>query len=204
MIPRSPVEPQSERRRPERAWTRREYKGRKKPLHRLLIVTIAMVVLLVGGGIVAPSTVSVSALQLMLPFFAVLAVASIGQHLVIQQRGLDLSVAGIMSFSAVIVSALPSSEAGVAETLAFVALALAMGLGVGAVNGALVALLRVNSLVTTIGMNSLMLGITMHVTRGFSQQAPPPLNKFGVGKFLEVPLTLYVLMRHRRDRNFSA
>jgi ribose transport system permease protein len=188
------AQPQSERRRPDRSWTRREYKGRKKPLHRLLIVSIATVALLVGGGIAAPSTVSVSALQLMLPFFAVLAVASIGQHLVIQQRGLDLSVAGIMSFAAVIVSALPSSDAGVPETLAFVAIALAMGLGVGAVNGLLVALLRVNSLVTTIGMNSLMLGITMYVTSGFSQQAPPPLNRFGVGKFLEVPLTVYVLI----------
>lgn len=185
---------QSERRRPERTWTRREAKGRKKPLHRLLIVSVATVVLLVGGGIVAPSTVSIGALQLMLPFFAVLAVASIGQHLVIQQRGLDLSVAGIMSFAAVIVSALPSSTAGVSETLAFVALALAMGLGVGAINGALVALLRVNSLVTTIGMNSLMLGITMYVTRGFSQQAPPLLNQFGIGKFLGVPLTLYVVI----------
>lgn len=188
------VEPQPERRRPERTWTRREYKGRKKPLHRLLVVSAATVLLIVGGGIAAPSTVSVSALQLMLPFFAILAVASIGQHLVIQQRGLDLSVAGIMSFSAVIVSALPGSQAGIAETLAYVALALAMGLGVGAVNGVLVALLRVNSLVTTIGMNSLMLGITMYVTSGFSQQAPPPLNRFGVSKFLEVPLTLYVLI----------
>src|SRR5204863_9261215 len=138
--------PKTERRRRDRAWTRREYKGRKKPLHRLLIVTIATVLLLVGGGIVAPSTVSISALQLMLPFFAVLAVASIGQHLVIQQRGLDLSVAGIVSFAAVIVSALPSSQAGVPETLAFVALALAMGLAVGAVNGVLAAWLRVNSL----------------------------------------------------------
>jgi ribose/xylose/arabinose/galactoside ABC-type transport system permease subunit len=185
---------QSERRRRERAWTRREYQGRKKPLSRLLVVAIATAVLIFVGGIIAPSTVSVSALQLMLPFFAVLAVASIGQHLVIQQRGLDLSVAGIMSFAAVIVSALPGSQAGVPETLAFVALALAMGLGVGAINGVLVALLRVNSLVTTIGMNSLMLGITMYVTGGFSHQAPPPLNRFGVGKFLEVPLTVYVLI----------
>ena len=185
---------QSERRQRERAWTRREYKGRKKPLSRLLVVAIATAVLIVVGGIAAPSTVSVSALQLMVPFFAVLAVASIGQHLVIQQRGLDLSVAGIMSFSAVIVSALPAREAGVAETLGFVALALAMGLGVGAINGLLVALLRVNSLVTTIGMNSLMLGITMYVTRGFSQQVPPPLNRFGIGKFLGVPLTVYVLI----------
>jgi ribose transport system permease protein len=196
MIPKNlgHAESRPERRRPERSWTRREYKGRKKPLSRLLVVAIATAVLIVGGGIAAPSTVSVSALQLMLPFFAVLAVASIGQHLVIQQRGLDLSVAGIMSFAAVIVSALPNTEAGVPETLAFVAVALAMGFGVGAVNGALVALLRVNSLVATIGMNSLMLGITMYVTRGFSQQAPMPLNKFGVGKFLDVPLTIYVMI----------
>lgn len=188
------AEPQSERRRRRRAWTKREYKGRKKPLSRLWIVVIATVVLFVAGGLVAPSTVSMGALQLMLPFFAILGVASIGQHLVIQQRGLDLSVAGIMSFSAVIVSALPSAEAGVAATLAYVALALAMGLGVGAVNGVLVAKLRVNSLVSTIGMNSLMLGITMYVTRGFSQQVPSPLNKFGVGKVLEVPLTIYVVI----------
>ena len=99
MIPRAAAESQSERRRPDRAWTRREYKGRKKPLHRLLIVTIATVTLVVVGGITAPSTVSGSALQLLLPFFAVLAVASIGQHLVIQQRGLDLSTAGIMAFA---------------------------------------------------------------------------------------------------------
>src|SRR5580698_2788475 len=159
------------------------------PLAAKALIATALLVLI--GGIAAPSTISTAAILSTLPYFAILAVASIGQHLVIQQRGLDLSVAGIMSFAAVIVSALPSSEAGVPETLAFVALALAMGLGVGAVNGALVALLRVNSLVTTIGMNSLMLGITMHVTRGFSQQAPPPLNRFGIGKFLGVPLTLY-------------
>ena len=138
-------EAQPERRRRRRSWTKREYEGRKKPLSRTWVVVIATAALIVIGGLIAPSTVSVSALQLMLPFFAVLAVASIGQHLVIQQRGLDLSVAGIMSFSAVIVSALPAQEAGVAETLAYVALALAMGLGVGAVNGILVALLPLDT-----------------------------------------------------------
>ena len=188
------ADPRRQPRQRERSWTKREHKGRKKPLSRLWIVAISTAVLIVAGGLIASSTVSVSALQLMLPFFAILAVASIGQHLVIQQRGLDLSVAGIMSFSAVIVSAVPNSEAGVAETLAFVALALAIGLGVGAANGVLIALLRVNSLVTTLGTNSLMLGITMYVTRGFSQQVPPPLNKFGIGKFLEVPLTIYVML----------
>src|SRR5262249_8920473 len=156
--PRSTVaaDQQSERRRPERAWRRGEYKGRKKPLHRLLIVSIVTFVLLAGGGIAAPSTVSVSALQLMLPFFAILAVASIGQHLVIQQRGLDLSVAGIMSFAAVIVSAYPGLDAGAGETIGYILLALLMGLFVGGINGVLVTFLGVPALVTTIGVNSLM------------------------------------------------
>ena len=76
------AEPQPRQR--ERTWTKREHKGRKKPLSRLWIVAISTAVLIVAGGLIASSTVSVSALQLMLPFFAILAVASIGQHLVIQ------------------------------------------------------------------------------------------------------------------------
>ena len=85
----------------------------KKPLHRLLIVTLATVVLLVVGGIDrAQHRLGQRAAMSMLPFFAVLAVASIGQHLVIQQRGLDLSVAGIMSFAAVIGRAYPGSTPG--------------------------------------------------------------------------------------------
>ena len=62
------------------------------------------------GGIAAPSTVNSAAILSTLPYFAILAVASIGQHLVIQQRGLDLSTAGIMSFCAVVVTKLPDGS----------------------------------------------------------------------------------------------
>jgi ribose/xylose/arabinose/galactoside ABC-type transport system permease subunit len=130
----------------------------------------------------------------MLPFFAVLAVASIGQHLVIQQRGLDLSVAGVMSFAAVMVSAYPGLDAGPWETVGYVALALLMGLGVGAVSGLLVTLLGVPALVATIGINSLMLGATMHVSGGFAQQVPPSLNAFGLGRLLGLPSTVWAML----------
>jgi ribose/xylose/arabinose/galactoside ABC-type transport system permease subunit len=130
----------------------------------------------------------------LLPFFSVLAVASIGQHLVIQQRGLDLSVAVTMSFAAIVVSALPQLEAGLGETIGYVALALLMGVAVGAINGLLVTLLRVPALVTTLGMNSLLLGATMYVTGGFSQQVPPSLNAFGLGRFLGIPSLVYAML----------
>jgi ribose/xylose/arabinose/galactoside ABC-type transport system permease subunit len=155
---------------------------------------LATIILIVLGGVVAPSTVSLSAIMSMLPFFAVLAVASIGQHLVIQQRGLDLSVAGIMSFAAVMVSAYPGLAAGPWETVGYVALALLMGVGVGAVSGLLVTLLGVPALVATIGINSLMLGATMHVSGGFAQQVPPALNAFGLGRFLGVPSTVWAML----------
>src|SRR5262245_32722409 len=87
---------------------------------RVTKAALATIILIVLGGLIAPSTVSLSAIMSMLPFFAVLAVASIGQHLVIQQRGLDLSVAGIMSFAAVMVSAYPGLEASTWETVGYV------------------------------------------------------------------------------------
>ena len=161
---------------------------------RVTKATLATTVLIVVGGVIAPSTVSLSAIMSMLPFFAVLAVASIGQHLVIQQRGLDLSVAGIMSFAAVMVSAYPGLDAGPWETVGYVGLALLMGLGVGAVSGLLVTLLGVPALVATIGINSLMLGATMHVSGGFAQQVPPALNAFGLGRFLGLPSTVWAML----------
>jgi ribose/xylose/arabinose/galactoside ABC-type transport system permease subunit len=165
-----------------------------KPLPQWSKALIATALLSIFGGIFAPSTVSGGAIESMLPFVAILAVASTGQHIVIRQRGLDLSVAGIISFAGVMVTAYPHQDAGPWETLLYIGLTLLMGGAVGLINGLVVSLLRVPALVTTIGVNSLMLGLTQYVSTGFAQQAPLPLNKFGVGHFLGVPSTIYVMI----------
>jgi ribose/xylose/arabinose/galactoside ABC-type transport system permease subunit len=164
------------------------------PLSQVAKAVLATVILLIVGGIVEPSTLTLGAIMTLVPFVAVLAVASIGQHVVIQQRGLDLSVAGVMSFAAVIVTAYPGLDAGIGQTLFYILLALVMGLVVGAINGVLVAILGVPALVTTIGMNSLMLGATMYVSGGFAQQVPPPLNDFGLFRLLGIPTAVYVMV----------
>jgi ribose/xylose/arabinose/galactoside ABC-type transport system permease subunit len=165
-----------------------------QPLSKAAKAVLAAALLTLIGGLAAPSTVSGGAIATMLPFVAILGVASLGQLLVIQQRGLDLSVAGIMSFAGVIVTALPNLTASGWTTIYYIGLTLLMGAGVGAVNGVIVTYLRVPPLVTTIGINSLLLGITQFVSRGFSQQAPPPLNEFGVGTLLGIPNTLLVML----------
>ena len=120
--------------------------------------------------------------------------ASIGQHLVIQQRGLDLSTAGIMSFAAVVVTKLPNGSTDPGVVLFYVAAALAVGGGIGAITGLIVTLLEVPPLVTTIGVNAILFGLTYFVSTGASVQSPMMMVDFFVGRFLYVPITIWVLL----------
>jgi ribose transport system permease protein len=155
---------------------------------------IATAVLVAIGSVLAPSTINSAAILSTLPYFAILAVPSIGQHLVIQQRGLDLSVAGIMSFTAVIATKLPDGSTHLGAVLFWVAAALAVGALCGAVSGAIVTYLFVPPLVTTIGVNAILFGLTYYVSTGASVQAPPMLVQFFEGRILYVPNTVWVLL----------
>ncbi len=166
---------------------------RRLPLHaaKAVLATAALVVI---GAVLAPGSLAVGALLAILPFVAILGVAAIGQHLVIQQRGLDLSAAGAISLAAVLITALPSAGAGAAQTVAVAALAIASGLVAGAVNGIGVALLRVPPLVTTIGINAVLLGAALLISGGTPRAAPPLLSGFALGRALWLPNTLVIML----------
>jgi ribose transport system permease protein len=155
---------------------------------------IATVILVLIGGIAAPSTISTAAILSTLPYFAILAVASIGQHLVIQQRGLDLSTAGVMSFCAVVVTKLPDSSTDTGVVIFWIFAALATGALIGAITGLIVTLLQVPPLVTTIGVNAILFGLTYFVSTGASVQSPPMMVKFFTGSFLYVPTLVWMLI----------
>jgi ribose/xylose/arabinose/galactoside ABC-type transport system permease subunit len=155
---------------------------------------IATAILVLIGGIAAPSTISTAAILSTLPYFAILAVASIGQHLVIQQRGLDLSTAGVMSFCAVVVTKLPDSSTDTGVVIFWIFAALATGALIGAITGMIVTLLQVPPLVTTIGVNAILFGLTYFVSTGASVQSPPMMVKFFTGSFLYVPTLVWMLI----------
>lgn len=155
---------------------------------------IATAILVLIGGIAAPSTISTAAILSTLPYFAILAVASIGQHLVIQQRGLDLSTAGVMSFCAVVVTKLPDSSTDTGVVIFWIFGALATGALIGAITGLIVTLLQVPPLVTTIGVNAILFGLTYFVSTGASVQSPPMMVKFFTGSFLYVPTLVWMLI----------
>ena len=78
----------------------------------LFTVVISTVVLFVLGFLFAPTSVSQGAVLGMLPFAAVLAIVGLGQMLVVQQGGIDLSVPGAVSLAVVIVTHIPNENDG--------------------------------------------------------------------------------------------
>ena len=77
-------------------------------------MAISTVVLVVLGFLLAPSSVSQGAILGMLPFAAVLAIIGLGQMLVVQQGGIDLSVPGAVSLAVVLATHIPNENDGAA------------------------------------------------------------------------------------------
>src|SRR5690554_3500230 len=119
---------------------------------RYTSIWIATILLFAISPLIAPGSLGAAPLLSMLPFAAVLAIAAAGQTLVVQQRGLDLSVPGSIALGAVLVTKLPQSYGW--GILPSVLLALAVPLLFGLINGIIVVVFKVMPLVVTLGMNS--------------------------------------------------
>ncbi|MSW97975.1 MAG: ABC transporter permease [Actinobacteria bacterium] len=153
-------------------------------------IWIATVVLFAVSPLVAPGSLKASALLGMLPFAAVLAVAAVGQMLVIQQRGLDLSVPGMMAFGAALVTGLSQWYgwplwAAIAGAIIFPGIA-------GLINGIIVTRFGVMPLVVTLGMNALLLGTVFALSNGTPAGAPQEVADFTKGSVGVVPNALII------------
>jgi ribose transport system permease protein len=149
------------------------------------VISAATAGLFVLSAVIAPGSVQSSALLSMLPFAAILAIAAIGQTLVVQQGGLDLSLPGAMSLAAVLVT--KGNETGMPISLLIVSTVLAT-VAVGAVNGVLVAYLGITPIVATLGVNAGLVGAVFAISDGFPASAPRGLNGFAVATAGGIPV----------------
>lgn len=96
-----------------------------------------------------------------------LALAAIGETLVVLAGGLDLSAGAVVSLvNVILVTQLGNSELGSIEfTLVAVALALGVGTAFGAVNGFLVAYLRLQSIVVTLATMFIAQGLALLILK---------------------------------------
>jgi ribose transport system permease protein len=127
-------------------------------------IWVATILLFIVSPFVASGSLGNSALQGMLPFAGILAVAAIGQTLVIQQGGLDLSVPGIFSMGAVLVVTIPGGNNG--DLIPALLVVAAVGLAGGMLNGIAVTRFGITPLVATLGSNAIFIGVVLQATGG--------------------------------------
>jgi ribose transport system permease protein len=151
-------------------------------LPRFSGIWLGVVALFVVGFIINPRTVSESSIFSMLPFFALLTIAALGQTLVVMQRGLDLSVAGAIAAAAVAFTKTANvNDEGI---LAGILVALAVVAVAGLITGIAVTRFHVTPLVATLAINALLLAFTNWYSGGFPTGAPDAINQFALGKAL--------------------
>lgn len=150
-------------------------------------IWIALIGIVVLSLIISPGTLNTSSLVNTLPFAAILAIAAIGQTLVIQQRGLDLSVAGTMSLAGVLICQMVADGQSVVVAMGA---AIVAGLIAGVLNGLLVSNLSITPLVATLASNALVLGFVQVISGGFPVSSAAGLSDFSRGKILGIPYTI--------------
>jgi ribose transport system permease protein len=139
---------------------------------RYMPVYIALLVLVIVAWIWAPATLGRVAVRAIAPYGAVLAIAALGQMLVIMTGGIDLSVPGTMSLAAVIMVGVGD---GSNENIPLaVATAIVVAVVVGLVNGILIGGLKLNALITTLAVGLIVVGVVNRYGSTFPVQSPVP------------------------------
>jgi len=140
---------------------------------------------------IAPGSDGASALTSILPFTAFLVIAGIGQTIVVQQRGLDLSITGMISLAAIIITKYPNgTDGGLPKGIAFVVLACVLS---GLLSGFAVTVLGITPLISTLGVNALLTGALLQITNGALTAEPAPaLRSFTFDKTGGIPNTVLV------------
>ncbi len=156
------------------------------PLARGFVTVVASTIaLLVVCLIFAPSAVSTGGLMGSLPFAAIIAIVGLGQMLVVQQGGFDLSLAGGVSLAVVITTHIPAGNN--AELFPAILFAIGCAIVAGAINGFLVGVMRLNAVVATIGVNALIYGAVFAVSGGVPKITTPLMATIAAGKTAGIP-----------------
>lgn len=153
-------------------------------------IFVGLILLYVASAFIAPTSVSRVAQMGMLPFAAALAIVGLGQTLVIQQGGIDLSVAGAVSLTVVIVTWGPDRHDN--RLIPAVIAAFAAAIITGIINGILVTRTKLNSIVATLGTNALLYGVMIGLSGGSPRRTTDRLSNFTNNKFLGLPHSIWI------------
>ncbi len=163
---------------------------RKAPDLSLLLTL--WLLLLLGIVFALPQMLAAWSVTSILQFATLLALVALGQSLVVMTGGggIDLSVGGNVSLSAVV--GMLALNQGITPAL-LPLICLLTGTLAGALNGTLVARLRLWPLIVTLGSFYLFSGLALALTGGAAiSGVPPGLTQWGRGATFFIPLPFLV------------
>lgn len=155
-------------------------------------IWLAVIVLYVLSGIIAPKMFTLNHLFNLLQVASFLGVVALGQTLVILTGGIDLSVSSVVMGTNILACMLMNG--GKNSTLLAVLVCLALGAVVGLVNGLLISKVKIIPLICTLAMNSVIFGAALLYTGGFPKgSVSEGFEVLGQGKiFGGIPVSFLV------------
>jgi rhamnose transport system permease protein len=184
---------------------------------RELGIVLALVIVVGATTIDNHLFLSATSVQQLLSGAAIVALLAIGETIVVVTRNVDLSIGSVLGISAYAVGVLYRDHPHVPLVVVFV-LALGIGAACGVMNGLIVTVARVPSLVVTLGTLYIIRGIDGAWAGGNQVNAsmlPESFNKIGYGTVLGIPylgiiaivavaIATYAMRTFRTARDFYA
>jgi ribose/xylose/arabinose/galactoside ABC-type transport system permease subunit len=154
-------------------------------------IHLVLLFLIVVTALISPQFLASRNISNMLLQAAPLGIVVIGQVLVILVRGLDLSVASVMATAAVVATSFNGQDS---DALAVFAVAIAIGLATGLVNGLLITKRNVSPFLATLATLTLLQGLRFAYTQGApSGNVPPIYRVLGSQLFYGIPYNMIIL-----------
>ncbi len=150
------------------------------------VVLFAIIVMIIVFGILNPNFLRITNIVNISRQISVFSLIAIGQAIVLISGGFDLSVGAIVGLSACMVAAL----IGTYSVFLAILITIAIGFGVGSVNGLLVSKGKMNPFLATLAMMTIIRGIVLLWTKGapIFTDMPDSLTFFGRGYIGGIPV----------------
>ena len=154
----------------------------------LVVFAIGLVIL---ADRLAPGFASAGNILQLLKLASFLGIVALGQTLVMLVGGIDLSIAWVLTASAVVFTSICAGQDANAPLAA--AAAIGVGVATGFLNGFGVVKLRIAPIVMTLAMNNIMLGATLVYTGGTPSGGTSPfVRELATGSLGGIPWMLLV------------
>ncbi|HEU0215692.1 MAG TPA: ABC transporter permease [Stellaceae bacterium] len=180
---------------------RRAYAFLLRPEASVVVVSVALILYF---EIVNPNFLTNANLQTVSQFVAAPVIIACGEIMLLICREIDLSVGQVFALAPFIMANV--QDIGVPIPLAIV-VALLVSMGIGFIIGFITIGLRVPSFITTLGMNFLITGLTLTISRGYPANAeggPILTGIMGAWSYSEIVWALaivavmHIVLRHTR------